>query len=540
MIRFAFYGRVSTEDQQDPESSKQWQLHRSRQLIEPAGGTVVAEFFDVAQSRSLPWKRRPEASALLAALAQRARGFEAVVIGEPQRAFYGNQFGLTFPVFTHYGVAVWVPEVGGAIDPGSEAHDLVMMLFGGMSKGERSRIKTRVRTAMSAQAEMQGRFLGGRPPYGYRLGDIGPHPNPEKASDGKRLHQLKPDPVTAPVVRRIFDEYLAGVGYLAIAEQLTAEGVPSPSGYDRERNPHRHGWAWGKSAVRAILMNPRYTGYQVWAKQRREEVLVDVEDVGAGHRTVMRWNGESEWIWSAEPAHEPLIEREVFDAVQVKMQAAKRGPQERRPKRTDRPYLLRGRLRCRLCGKRLQGSWHHDEPYYRCLYAAQYATASEFRHPKAVYLRERDLLPHIDDWLGTIFDPENIDATCDALVEAIDTDASIAARAEAQAAIRECDRKLERYRVALDGGTDPKVVGQWIAEVTRERREAEAMLRAASADADAVRMTKAQIREAVEEIGGLVGLVGVTHPKLRTRSTRRSGSAPCTTRTRRWSRRLRI
>ncbi len=159
---------------------------------------------------------------------------------------------------------------------------------------------------------------------------------------------------------------------------------------------------------------------------------------------------------------------------------------------------------------------------------------------KAVCLRERDLLPHIDDWLGTIFDPENIDATCDALVEAIDTDASIAARAEAQAAIRECDRKLERYRVALDGGTDPKVVGQWIAEVTRERREAEAMLRAASADADAVRMTKAQIREAVEEIGGLVGLVGVTHPKLRTRSTRRSGSAPCTTRTRRWSRRLRI
>lgn len=25
--------------------------------------------------------------------------FDAVVIGEPQRAFYGNQFGLTFPVF---------------------------------------------------------------------------------------------------------------------------------------------------------------------------------------------------------------------------------------------------------------------------------------------------------------------------------------------------------------------------------------------------------------------------------------------------------
>ena len=123
------------------------------------------------------------------------RGFDAVVIGEPQRAFYGNQFGLTFPVFIHYGVELWVPEVGGAVDPGTEAHDLVMTLFGGMSKGERNRIKTRVRTAMASQAAIEGRFLGGRPPYGYRLVDAGPHPNPAKAADGERLHRLEPDPV---------------------------------------------------------------------------------------------------------------------------------------------------------------------------------------------------------------------------------------------------------------------------------------------------------------------------------------------------------
>lgn len=120
-----------------------------------------------------------------------------------------------------------------------------MMLFGGMSKGERTRIKTRVRTAMSAQAAMQGRFLGGRPPYGYLLADVGPHPNPAEAGDGKRLHQLEPDPATAPTVHRIFDEYLAGRGYLAIAERLTGEGFASPSGHDRERNRHRHWLAWG-------------------------------------------------------------------------------------------------------------------------------------------------------------------------------------------------------------------------------------------------------------------------------------------------------
>jgi site-specific DNA recombinase len=175
MLRLAFYGRVSTEDQQDPESSRTWQLHRSQQLIDPHG-VLVAEYFDRGHSRSVPWQRRPAASQLLEALRDPDRGSSGVVIGEPQRAFYGNQFSLIFPIFTHYGVQLWVPEVGGPIDPGSEAHDLVMTLFGGMSKGEGTRVKTRVRAAMSAQTATEGRFLGGRPPYGYRLADAGPTP----------------------------------------------------------------------------------------------------------------------------------------------------------------------------------------------------------------------------------------------------------------------------------------------------------------------------------------------------------------------------
>jgi site-specific DNA recombinase len=43
-----------------------------------------------------------------------------VVIGEPQRAFYGNQFSLTYPVFEHFGVQLWGPRGRRAIDPGSE------------------------------------------------------------------------------------------------------------------------------------------------------------------------------------------------------------------------------------------------------------------------------------------------------------------------------------------------------------------------------------------------------------------------------------
>lgn len=68
MIVFAFYGRVGSRWLQDPQGSRRWQLHRARALIEPHGGVIVAEYFDVGRSRVLPWHRRPRASQLLADL----------------------------------------------------------------------------------------------------------------------------------------------------------------------------------------------------------------------------------------------------------------------------------------------------------------------------------------------------------------------------------------------------------------------------------------------------------------------------------------
>ena len=136
-----------------------------------------------------------------------------------------------------------------------------MSVLGGMSKGERNRVKIRVKAAMGAQAKDEGRFLGGRPPYGYLIADAGPHPNPAKAADGKRLHKLDIDPEAMPVVVRSFSEFGAGSGLYAIAEGLTRDGIPSPSAHDPGRNSHRSGIAWNKFAVRAILTNPRYTGH---------------------------------------------------------------------------------------------------------------------------------------------------------------------------------------------------------------------------------------------------------------------------------------
>ena len=72
-----------------------------------------------------------------------------------------------------------------------------MLALGLSSKREITRTRIRVRTAMAAQTLEQGWYLGGRPPYGYRLADAGPHPNKAHAAWGRRAHRLEPDPATA-------------------------------------------------------------------------------------------------------------------------------------------------------------------------------------------------------------------------------------------------------------------------------------------------------------------------------------------------------
>jgi site-specific DNA recombinase len=84
-LRFAFYGRISTSGYQDEASSRQWQYDNAARLT--AGhGSVVAEYFDTGYSRSLPWHQRPAAAQLLRDASAPNRDFDAVVIGEYERA----------------------------------------------------------------------------------------------------------------------------------------------------------------------------------------------------------------------------------------------------------------------------------------------------------------------------------------------------------------------------------------------------------------------------------------------------------------------
>jgi len=389
--RFAFYGRVSTEDWQDPDSSRARQLDQARALVR-GHGQAVAEFFDAGESRTVAWGRRPQAAALVAQLADPDRGWDAIVVGEYERAFYGSQYAAMAPLFEHYGVQLWMPEAGGRVDFASEHDEKTMTVLGLSSKREVTRASIRVRTAMAAQTRDQGRYLGGRPPYGYQLADAGPHPNKAHAAWGRRAHRLDPDPQTAHVVRWMFAQRLAGHSVARIARALNEAGVPCPSAADPARNPHRDAAGWTLGTVTTILQNPRYTGRQVWNRQRTDAELADPGNVTLGHKSVQRWNLPDGWVISNRPAHPPLVSEADFVAAQDVNAARGPAPQA---SPVLRQYLLAGLLACGVCGRRMESAWSNSKPAYRCRHGRTSAMAPDPARPKNSYVREGKLLLYL-------------------------------------------------------------------------------------------------------------------------------------------------
>jgi site-specific DNA recombinase len=390
-VRFAFYGRVSTEGFQDRSSSRRWQWDCATALI-GGRGRIVAEYFDVGCTRRQPWSRRPQARELLRAAAGPDRGFDAIVVGEADRAFCGTQLLSLAPLLAAYGVAVWLPEVAGPVDLADPAHRAVVLQIGAQAMREVQRARFRTTAAMVAQAREQGRYLGGRPPYGYRLVDAGPHPNRVHAGWGRRLHRLDADPVTAPVVQWMFQQRREGHSIAGIARALNEAGIPCPSRSDADRNRHRSGRAWITPTVVSILANPRYTGRQVWNRQSTvlpdpsSPVTVDVSvDVDEGGIRPQRWNPATEWVISRYPAHPALVSEADFVAVQG-IRAV------RRVEDGARSYLLAGLLRCAVCGRRMDCHWVNDRAGYRCRHGRTSAHAPDQNRPRTLYVREDELL----------------------------------------------------------------------------------------------------------------------------------------------------
>ncbi|TYC20028.1 recombinase family protein [Micromonospora sp. MP36] len=384
---------MSTVEHQDRVTSQHWQRDCATELI--AGhGVIVAEYFDVGCSRRRGWQQRPQAAALLAALDDPDRGFDAIVVGEYERAFSANQLQHLAPVLEQHGVQLWLPETDGPVDHHDPTHQALIMMLGAQSKREVQRARFRVVTAMRAQAREQGRYLGGRPPYGYRLVDAGPHPNAAHARWGRRLRRLEPDSATAGHVRWMFTQRLAGRSLASIARALNDAGIPCPSGIDPDRNPHRSGDRWTLRTVAAILANPRYTGRQVWNRQPAHT------DTNASHpdREPIRRNPTADWVISKQRVHAALVSEQDFVATQAvrSHRTADDG--------TTRNYLFTGLLRCGACGRKMESHWVNQRPGYRCRHGHTSAQRPTNHRHKIFYVREDNIIARLADHAGLASD----------------------------------------------------------------------------------------------------------------------------------------
>ena len=101
-------------------------------------------------------------------------------------------------------------------------------------------------------------------------------------------------------------------------------------------------------------------------------------------------------------------------------------------------------------------------------------------HLRTVYVRESAIVPKLDEWIATLFAPENLDETCQALAEAGGAADADHARIEAvRRKLADCDRRPSGYQKTLDAGADPVIVAGWISQVQGERLWAERDLSAA-------------------------------------------------------------
>jgi hypothetical protein len=130
-----------------------------------------------------------------------------------------------------------------------------------------------------------------------------------------------------------------------------------------------------------------------------------------------------------------------------------------------------------------------------------------------VYLRESDLVPGLDRWLLKIFEPTNLTRTLDELVAAQSD--TIPDPTKERATLADYDRKLARYRAALEAGTDPAVVTEWIKQAQAELRAAESLRRLRPTPPP--RWSRDQLQRLTTAVTDLAGMIKEADPVDKTK-----------------------
>lgn len=210
----------------------------------------------------------------------------------------------------------------------------------------------------------KGKRASGDPPYGYI-------PDP----DNKGMDLI--DPEAAEIVRRIFDEALAGRKITEIARQLNEEQILSPAKYWRQKHPDTNRYAnmsdkqgWTYSAIHNILTRYAYTGASVGGLRKltgpcsKSSHAVDFKD------------------WIIVPGmHEAIITVEEYEQIQKIIRHTKK-------EKSHREYPLKSLIVCGNCGRHMRRC--HQTHKYSCSYGrySKDSVCKEIHSPKEEKLVE--------------------------------------------------------------------------------------------------------------------------------------------------------
>ena len=122
-------------------------------------------------------------------------------------------------------------------------------------------VSNNIRSAFNAKMK-HGEFISPFASFGYEI---------SKEDNNK----LVVDPIASEIVKEIFDLYLKGLGFTAIARYLNSKNIPSPSLYKYQKgiklnvisNRPREQIKWSTNAVKTILTNEIYLGHLIQGKR---------------------------------------------------------------------------------------------------------------------------------------------------------------------------------------------------------------------------------------------------------------------------------
>ena len=303
-MRVAGYCRVSTDSRQQA-SSFAAQQRFFREYITRHEGWELGEIYADEGFSGTSTRRREAFNRMIRDA--RAGKFQLLLTKEVSR-FSRNILDTVAYTRELKALGVGVLFLNDGIDTRGPDAELRLSIMASIAQ-EESR-KTSDRVKWGQQRQMERGVVFGHSLLGFRL----EHGSLTIESNG------------AAIVRRIFRAYtIEGKSSTAIARELEAEHIPTTTGGH-----------WSAGQIVRILKNEKYAGDLVQKKTYTPDYLTHQKKTN---------HGEEEKI-ILHDHHQPIIDRELWNAAQTQLQARTC----RRSTGTSRHYPLSGKIYCGVCG----------------------------------------------------------------------------------------------------------------------------------------------------------------------------------------------